>query len=121
MQAMQDGMGERMGTAAGGSVQVEFGEMGKPKVYSQAGDVVRYGMQIPIDAVVNGRAVKMRLECAGAVLVLNGKLLMFNAYRPSDETNPSFAQVRTFLDAAVARAQALNATTTTAGGAGGRP
>ena len=107
-QAMQESMSERMGKAAGGSVEIKFGEVGKPKVYSLAGDVIRYVIRLPIKASMNGKEVSTVLECAGAVLVLNGKLLMFNTYRPQPDEN--FAKLRAFLDSAVERAQALNAT-----------
>lgn len=106
-QAMQEGMGQRMGKAAGGSIEIKFGEVGKPKVYSLGGDVIRYVVQLPISASVNGKEAHMVLDCASAILVLKGKLLMFNAYRPEPDEN--FAKVRAFLDSAVERAQALNA------------
>lgn len=108
-QAMQSGMGERMGKASGGPVEVKFGEIGKPVVYSQAGDVIRYVMRLPINATVHGQDVKMVLDCAGAALVLNGKLLMINTYLREDGQDDASADIRAFLDAAVARAQALNA------------
>jgi hypothetical protein len=108
-QAMQSGMGERMGKASGGPVEVKFGEIGKPVVYSQAGDVIRYAMRLPMRGAVNGQPVEMVLDCAGAALVLNGKLLMINTYLREDGQDDASADIRAFLDTAVERAQALNA------------
>jgi hypothetical protein len=108
-QALQSGMGERMGKASGGQVEVKFGEIGKPVVYSQAGDVIRYVMRLPISGTVHGQDVHMVLDCAGAALVLNGKLLMINTYLREDGQDDGFADIRAFLDVAVERAQALNA------------
>jgi hypothetical protein len=108
-QALQSGMGERMGKATGGPVEVKFGEIGKPVVYSQAGDVIRFVMRLPINGTVHGQAVEMVLDCAGAALVLNGKLLVINTYLREDGQADASAEVRAFLDAAVTRAQALNA------------
>jgi hypothetical protein len=107
-QALQSGMGERMGKATGGPVEVKFGEIGKPVVYSQAGDVIRFVMRLPINGTVHGQAVEMVLDCAGAALVLNGKLLVINTYLREDGQADASAEVRAFLDAAVTRAQALN-------------
>jgi hypothetical protein len=108
-QAMQSGMGERMGKASGGPVEVKFGEIGKPVVYSQAGDVIRYVMRLPVKGSVHGQDVQMVLDCAGAALVLNGKLMMINTYLREDGQDDASADIRAFLDAAVTRAQALNA------------
>ena len=107
-QALQSGMGERMGKASGGPVEVKFGEIGKPVVYSQAGDVIRYAMRLPINGSVHGQDVQMVLDCAGAALVLNGKLLVINTYLREDGQDDASADIRAFLDAAVERAQALN-------------
>jgi hypothetical protein len=101
-------MGERMGKASGGTVEIKFGEIGKPVVYSQAGDVIRYVMRLPINATVRGKDVQMVLDCAGAALVLHGKLLMINTYLRQDGKDDGSARIRAFLDAAVERAQALN-------------
>ena len=108
-QAMESGMGERMGKASGGPVEVKFGEIGKPVVYSQAGDVIRFLMRLPVSGSVHGQPVEMVLDCAGAALVLNGKLLVINTYLREDGQPDPSADVRAFLEAAVARAQALNA------------
>jgi hypothetical protein len=107
-QATQSGMGERMGKASGGTVEIKFGEIGKPVVYSQAGDVIRYAMRLPMKGAVNGQPVEMVLDCAGAALVLNGKLLMINTYLREDGRDDAFADVRAFLETQVQRAQALN-------------
>jgi hypothetical protein len=60
---------------------------------------------------VHGQDVHMVLDCAGAALVLNGKLLMINTYLREDGQDDGFADIRAFLEAAVGRAQALNEAT----------
>lgn len=108
-QALESGMEERMGKATGSTIAINYGEVGKPKVYSQAGDVIRYVLRLPISGNVNGTDVHYLLECAGAVLVLQGKLLMINAYQPMDKPDAAFAKARAFLESTVERTQALNA------------
>jgi hypothetical protein len=115
-QAMQSGMGERMGAASGTPVKIEFGEVGKPQVYSQAGGVIRYAIRLPITGNVAGQPVQMVVDCAGAALLLNGKLLMLNTYLPEDEPQASMARVRAFLADLVGRTQTLNAAQPPQGG-----
>lgn len=111
-QALQEGMGERMGKAAGGEVEVRFGEIGKPHVYSQADGVIRYVLRLPVSGRVNGKDLDLVLDCAGAALVLKGKLLMLNAYLGRQGTEDGFAGVRSLLDPLVDRARVLNAPST---------
>jgi hypothetical protein len=106
---LQAGMGERMGVASGAKVEIKFGEVGKPQVYSQDGGVVRFAVRLPITGNVNGQPVQMVVDCDGAVLLLNGKLLMLNAYLVEDEPQASMVRVRAFLADLVERTQALNA------------
>jgi hypothetical protein len=113
---LQAGMGERMGAASGASVEIAFGEVGKPQVYSQEGGVVRFAIRLPITGNVNGQPVQMVVDCAGAALLLNGKLLMLNAYLVEDEPQASMARVRAFLAELVERSQALNAAQASQGG-----
>ena len=107
--ALQSGMGDRMSKAAGGTISIKYGEIGKPQVYSQAGDVIRFVLRLPLSGTVNGKDVHYLLECAGAVLVLKGKLMMINVYQPLDTPSGNFEKARAFLDANIERAQALNA------------
>lgn len=106
--ALQSGMGKRMGEATGTSVEVEYGEVGKAQVYSQKGGVIRFGIRVPISASVNGVQAQQVLDCAGAALVVNGKLLMINAYLHEDPEHHSVAHVRAFLASVIERVQALN-------------
>lgn len=108
-QAMQAGMGERMGAASGTTVEIAFGEVGKPQVYSQAGGVIRFAVRLPIAGNVAGQPVQMVVDCAGAALLLRGKLLMLNAYLVEDEPQASMARVRAFLADVVERTQAMDA------------
>lgn len=106
--ALQSGMGKRMGEATGSSIEVEYGEVGKAQVYSQEGGVIRFGIRVPISASVNGVQAQQVLDCAGAALVVNGKLLMINAYLHEDPEHHSVAHVRAFLASVIERVQALN-------------
>jgi hypothetical protein len=115
-QAMQAGMGERMGAASGAAVEIQFGEVGKPQVYSQDGGVVRFAVRLPITGIINGQPMQLVVDCAGAALLLNGKLLMLNAYLVEDEPQASMARVRAFLADLVERTQALNAVQPSQGG-----
>jgi hypothetical protein len=113
---MQAGMGERMGAASGAAVEIQFGEVGKPQVYSQDGGVVRFAVRLPITGVINGQPMQLVVDCAGAALLLNGKLLMLNAYLVEDEPQASMARARSFLADLVERTQALNAAQASKGG-----
>lgn len=108
-QAMQEGMGERMGKASGTNVQIQYGEVGKAQVYSQQGGVIRYSIRLPMNANVNGIKVQEVLDCAGAALVIRGKLILLNVYQREDPARKSAESVRQFLAMMVDRAQALNA------------
>lgn len=107
-QAMQGGMGERMGSASGAAIDIKFGEVGKPQVYSQDGGVIRFAIRLPLTGTINGKTVQMVVDCAGAALLLNGKLLMLNAYLPEAEPQDSMVRVRAFLADLVERSQAMN-------------
>lgn len=106
--AVEADMGKRMGEATGTTVAVEYGEIGKPHVYSQDGGVIRYVLRIPIKASVNGIPIQEVLDCAGATMVVNGKLLMLNIYLREDREHDSAARARAFLATVVERVRALN-------------
>lgn len=107
-QAMGKGAGERMAEATGAQIDLRFGEVGKPRVYSQADGVIRYVLRLPISGSVNGQAKDTVLDCAGAMLVLHGKLLTVNVYQTAGEDD-NFTAVRRMLDQMVQRTRALNA------------
>lgn len=106
--ALEQGMGERMSKAAGGTIAIRFGDAGKTNVYSTTGDVIRYLMRLPIKTTVEGKQTQTLVDCAGAVLVLNGKLIILNAYQASTGASDTPDALRGFLDAAVTETQALN-------------
>lgn len=96
-------MNERMSTAAGLPVALKLGELGKPVVYSVADGMVRYALRIPVSGTMAGTQVDAILACAGAALVLDGRLMMLNAYlRVGDGPDDGVAAVRAFLDEVVA-------------------
>jgi len=103
-----DGAAERMGKAADADVNLEFGEIAKPRVYSQAGGVVRFAVKVPMKLEIEGTQVEQVLDCATAMLVLNGKLVMIAVYTPADAADTQFQRARTLLDELVQRADALN-------------
>ena len=109
--AMQQGMNERMGKVSGTEMEVRFGAIGKPNVYSQTEGVIRYLIKLPISGTVSGQAVDVMLDCAGAVVLLNGKLLSINVYQQSTEQGGNGSAIRATLDRMVTRARALNSTT----------
>lgn len=108
-QSLRKRMGEGMSEASGAQIDVEFGALGKPVVYSTEGDVIRFILRIPIAGSVNGQKVEVLLQCAGAALVLNKKLVMINTYLRQQGDDDDTGKIRAFLAAAVSRAQALNA------------
>lgn len=114
--ALQPGMNARMSDASGGAVALELGEIGKPLVYSQTDDIVRYAMRLPVGGSVNGKAIQATLACAGAALVINGKLLMLNAYLRVDHEQAGFAEVRAFLDGIIDETRRRNGGKVTQGG-----
>jgi hypothetical protein len=107
MAPAQAGMAERMGEASGTAVEVAYGELGTPRVLSQDGGVIRYALRLPVAFAVNGVQSDVVLECAGAALVLGGKLLMLNAYIHEDVDAGSTARVQAFLEEALARAHSV--------------
>lgn len=106
--ALQAGASKRMSDASGTEVEVRFGDVGKPRVYSQADGVVRYTIRIPVSGSVGGQSVDMLLDCAGAALVLNGKLMLINVYGKANDGDQDYARVRAMLEDVVTRARALN-------------
>ncbi|MCJ0826782.1 hypothetical protein MQC88_12600 [Luteimonas sp. 50] len=52
--------------------------------------MVRFAVRLPITGVINGPPVQLVVDCAGAALLLNGKLLMLNAYLVEDEPQPAW-------------------------------
>jgi len=118
--AIEPGIGARMGEASGGRVDIHFGPIGKPVLYQRDDAGIRYVLRVPVSGTVNGQPKELVLDCAVAMLVLNGKLVSFNAYlRPAPDED-GVERVRAFLDAAVARALALNAEAPAPAAAAGR-
>lgn len=98
----------RMSTAAGMSVSLKFGELGKPLLYDSEGPSLRFVMLLPMAVEVAGQPHQVTLESAGAVVRLSNKLVYLFAYRQHVEGNDTSA-VRAALDRFVDRAIALNA------------
>ena len=98
-----------MGDVLGSKVEVAFGEIGKPVVYQDSGDSVRFVILMPVAISAVGRQQRMMIECAGAALPLAGKVVFLYVYRQHGEGEDSSAS-RTVLDHFVERAIALNKT-----------
>lgn len=105
--ASEAGSSKRMTEAAGLDVDVRFGDVGKPTFYGNDPKSVRFLVLIPITANVAGQATEMKLQCAGAVANVGGKLLYLYAYLQHKEGGDA-GVVRAALDRFVERAQALN-------------
>ena len=98
---------QRMSDAAGAPVKRAFGKIGKPDLYAGDATSLRFLMLIPGTYQVNGVATAMTLECAGAIVRLNGKMVYLYAYRRHRD-GEDLAAVRTALDRFADRAIALN-------------
>lgn len=104
--AMSEG-GKRMSTAAGAPVALDFGEVGKPDIYHDESDSIRYVMLVPVKVAVAGIERQMEMELAGGVLPLSGKVVFLYAVCPHADGEDS-SKVRTALDRFVERAIALD-------------
>ncbi|KAF1705916.1 hypothetical protein [Pseudoxanthomonas sacheonensis] len=72
---------KRMSHAAGQQVQMEFGKIVTPQVYSQNDNEVRFLMLIPVTVSVEGQPLSINGVCAGAMLLVRNKPLLVYAYR----------------------------------------
>jgi hypothetical protein len=106
-QANEAGAARRMSDAAGASVAVRFGEVGKPAIYAEDADSLRFLMLVPVAFEVDGKPGQVTLECAGAIARVSGRLVYLYAYLPHAEGSEG-ARVRAALDRFVDRAIALN-------------
>ena len=111
VKAQDTSASERMSGVVGGSVKREFGTIGKPVIYAQDAQSLRFMLLIPATYQVNGVSTSMTLESAGAILRLHGKLVYLFAYRRQREgEDGELTSVRTALDRFADRAIALNNT-----------
>lgn len=106
---MQSGMDKRMSESSGADVAMTFGKLGKPTIYGNQPESVRFVMLLPITATINGQARQVQLECAGAITVLNKRLVYIYNYRTLRPEDKNMLAVRAALDHFVDRAEALNA------------
>ena len=101
------GSAERMGDALGAKVTLAFGDIGKPVVYQDSGDSVRFVMLIPATISSAGIQRQIVVECTGAILPLAGKVVFLYVYRKHEDGGDSSIS-RATLDHFVERAIALN-------------
>ena len=109
---MESGTGERMSAASGADIEIAFGEIGKPTIYAKRPTSMHYLMRLPITAQVNGETKQVQIECVGAVLLADGKVVLVNAYTRTEPGQPPSAATRATRAMAedfVTRMQALNA------------
>jgi len=99
---------ERMREATGAEVNLQVGEVGKARVYSQAGGVVRFTMKFAMKAELGEDKVEKLLDYASAMLVLNGKLVIIGVYTQSTPEDAQFERARALLEDMIQRADALN-------------
>jgi len=105
--AISDGSSQRMSTAAGAPIDMHFGEVGKPDLYHDESDSIRYVMLVPVKVAVAGNERQLEMELAGAILPLAGKVVFLYAVCPHVDGEGS-GKVRAALDHFVERAIALN-------------
>lgn len=106
--SMEQATNERMSRAAGFDVDLSFGELGAPVVYGQDPASLRFVMLIPVNGEVAGQPHAFKLECAGAVVRVAGKLVFLYAVRDHTGERDS-GLIRAALDRFVERTVALNA------------
>lgn len=106
-QAMSDSSAERMGGVMGMKVGLEFGDIGKPLLYHDDKDSVRFVMLVPGTVTVAGVQKQLVIECAGAILPLARKVVFLYVFRKHGDGEDSSLS-RATLDDFVARAIALN-------------
>ena len=105
--AIADGSSQRMSAAAGAPIDMRFDEVGKPEVYHDESDSIRFVMLVPMKIEVAGSERQMQMELAGAVLPLSGKMVFLYSVCPHAQGGDS-SKVRAALDHFVERALALN-------------
>jgi len=98
----------RMSQAAGQQIEMKFGKIGTPQVYSQDDDEVRFVMLIPVTVNVGGQPLSINGVCAGAMVLVRNKPLLVYAYRASS-TAADVAAAKQQLAEATAALLALNA------------
>lgn len=104
---------QRMSDTMGEKVAVKFGDVGKPVLYGNDPDSIRFVLLVSANVVANGKTIPYQVENAGAVVRLGNKLVLMYANRhhaAGDDTSI----VRAALDGFVDRAIALNAGTAAA-------
>jgi hypothetical protein len=109
VKAQADAANQRMSDAAGAPVKRELGTIGKPAIYTQDAQSVRFLILIPGTYQVNGVSTAMTLESAGAIVCLHGKLAYLYAYRYHRD-GEDLTAVRAALDHFADRAISLNNT-----------
>ena len=111
--SQSDGSAERMGGALGTKVTLAFGEIGKPVVYQDSGDSVRFVMLVPVAISTIGIQRQVVVECTGAILPLAGKVVFLYVYRKhedGEDSSISRATLNHFVERAIALNQAPAAT-----------
>lgn len=103
---------ERLSKAAGKPVELEFGKVATPQVYSQTDDEVRFIMLIPLTINVDGKSLAISGVCTGAMILVGNKPLFVYAYR-SSSTADDIAIAKQALGAALDALLALNASSDT--------
>lgn len=99
---------ERMSQAAGQQVEMKFGKIGTPQVYSQDEHEVRFLMLIPVTVNVGGQPLSITGVCAGAMVLVRNKPLLVYAYRASSSA-ADVAAAKQQLAEATGALLALNA------------
>ncbi len=89
---------ERMSEAAGTEVEVSYGEIGKPQVYGNDPNSLRFSMRVPLNVKTATGTEQSVISCVGAVTVLNGRLVFLYAYGDEKQLPELRAALDRFVD-----------------------
>ena len=92
-----DGASARLTAATGTPIEMKFGEIGKLQRYGDDSRSLRFVLLLPVTLQAGGRTVAAQIECAGASVPLEGRLVFMYAYRMHHDASDATA-VRAALD-----------------------
>jgi len=97
---------ERISETAGTAVDVKYGKIGKPSIYGDDQESVRFTMMVPITVKTDSGELQAAVACAGAIVVVNSRLLYIFAYG-DPEAEGGMPAVRAALDLFVEQTRAI--------------
>jgi hypothetical protein len=97
---------ERISETAGTAVEVKYGKIGKPSLYGDDQESVRFTMLVPISVKTASGEVQTVVACAGAIVVVSSRLIYIFAYG-DPEAEGGMPAVRAALDQFVEQTRAI--------------